>query len=134
MLNSFPELLAFGLIAPFMLRVVLGFTFVNLGVRKLHAEKTRWMMSFEALRVRPVKFWTVSLGIIQIAGGLMLIVGYLTQIAALVFSIMSLLDLFIEYQAPPILKRSFTFYLFLFTISLSLLFSGAGFFAIDWPL
>ena len=134
MLNPFPELLTYILLSPFLLRVVLGFTFVNLGARKLRAEKARWKMSFETLRIRPPLFWTVLLGFIEIFGGLMFVAGFFTQIAALVFSLISLLDLYIEYQAPPILKRSFTFYLFLFTISLSLIFSGAGLFAFDLPL
>jgi uncharacterized membrane protein YphA (DoxX/SURF4 family) len=134
MLNPFPQLLDFALLAPFILRVVLGLLFVNLGYLKLRTERKRWVVSFETLRLKPAAFLVTVIGTLQIAGGTMLIVGFLTQIVALIFTVIALAELFVEYRETAILKRNFVFYLLLSAISLSLLFSGAGLFAIDLPL
>ena len=134
MLNPFPELLDFALFAPLMLRIVLGLVFIQLGSLKYGAERNRWLVSVETLSLRPPTFWVSVLGVLECVGGIMLFVGFYTQIAALVLATLALIELYIEHKGPSILTRSNTFYLLLFTISLSLLFSGAGFFAIDLPL
>jgi uncharacterized membrane protein YphA (DoxX/SURF4 family) len=74
------------------------------------------------------------LGAIEIVGGIMLILGLYTQIAALVLGLLTLAEAYTEYKDPLILKRNFVFYTMLFAILLSLLLSGAGAFAIDLPL
>lgn len=134
MLNPFPELLTYSLLAPLVLRLVLGLIFVDLGALKLRGEKSRWVASFDALYLRPADFFVVVYGVLQIIGGLLLILGLWTQIAALMFVIFTGIELYIEWSARDILKRDITFYLLLFVISLSLLFTGAGAYAFDIPL
>ncbi len=46
-LNTFPNLLTFGIIAPFILRVVLALIAVNLGWLKLGKENLEWKELFE---------------------------------------------------------------------------------------
>ncbi|MFA7252407.1 MAG: DoxX family protein [Candidatus Paceibacterota bacterium] len=132
--NLFPELFAFSLISPFILRVVLGFIFLNLGLLKLSKERPGWISALNILNIHPASFFASLLGIIEIVGGLLLIVGAYTQITALVLAIIALCELFIEYKEESILKRDFVFYLLLTTICLSLLLTGAGLFAVDIPL
>ncbi|PIQ67200.1 MAG: hypothetical protein CO184_00610 [Candidatus Zambryskibacteria bacterium CG_4_9_14_3_um_filter_40_16] len=134
MLNPFPELLSFGLLAPFILRIVGGFVFLNLGFLKLKGEKDRWEASFEALGLRPKVSLLKIFALTEIIGGLALIVGFYTQIAALVFVVITFVELYIEQKESSLLKRDIAFYLLMFSIALSLLFSGAGFFAFDLPL
>ncbi len=134
MLNPFPELLNFALLAPLLLRGVLGLVFIDLGFLKFRGEKERWLASCEAIGVRPADFFVPLYGFLQIAGGLMLIFGFYTQLAALMFVIFTGAELYIEWQAKDVLKRDLVFYLLLFVISLSLLFTGAGAFAFDLPL
>lgn len=134
MLNPFPDLLTYSLLAPFILRVVLGLLFLNLGYLKFKSERDRWIESCSTLGFQPAPFFVSLFGIIQIVGGLMLIVGLYTQIAALVFSIITFGELVVEYRNERILTRNIVFYLLLLAISLSLLLSGAGAFAIDLPL
>lgn len=134
MLNVFPDLLTFQMFAPFILRIVLGLIMANLGYLKLKSEKLRWEKTFEALSVKPVSQMVFGFGIIEIIGGLALILGIYTQIAALVFAAITFMELFIEQRESALLKRDFVFYLLLFAIALSLLFTGAGFFAFDLPL
>ena len=134
MLNPFPELLMYSFFAPLVLRVVLGLIFLDLGVLKFRGERERWLASFEALRLRPADFFLTLYGLLQIAGGIMLIIGFWTQVAALAFVIFTGIELYVEWQAREILKRDMVFYLLAFVISLSLLLSGAGAYAIDIPL
>jgi len=132
--NLFPELFTFSLIAPFILRVVLGFIFLNLGYLKLGKEKPGWISSLQILNIKPAGFLLGLLGTIEIAGGILLIAGAYTQAAALILGAIALMELFIEYKEESILKRDFTFYLLLTAICASLLLTGAGLFAIDIPV
>lgn len=134
MLNPFPDLLTYSLLAPLLLRLVLGFIFVDLGILKTKGEKERWRATFEALHLKPADFFLPLYAFLQITGGILLILGLWTQVAALMFVIFTGAELYIEWRAKEILKRDLVFYLLLFIISLSLLFTGAGAFAFDIPL
>ena len=134
MLNVFPDLLNYALIGPFIIRVVIGLIFVDLGVLKFRSEKDRWIASFETLGLRPADFFVPVYAFLQVVGGLMLIAGLWTQVAALAFVLFTGIELYIELQAREILKRDMTFYLLVFACSLSLLLTGAGAYALDLPL
>lgn len=134
MLNTFPDLLTYSQLAPFILRVVLGLIFIDLGLLKFKAEKSRWIASFQALHLKPADILVSIFGTVQLVGGLMLIVGLYTQIAALAFVILSGMELYIEYKDATILKRDIVFYILVLSIAVSLLITGAGAFAFDIPL
>ena len=132
--NIFPQLFTYTLIAPFILRLVLGFIFINLGFLKLSKEKNGWIGSLNVLGVRPAGFFVILLGVIEVIGGLLLIAGAYTQLTALVLAIISISELLIEYKEESILKRDMVFYLLLSAICVSLLLTGAGLFAVDVPV
>ena len=134
MLNPFPDLLMYSFIAPFILRVLLGLIFIDLGVLKLRDEKAGWLASFETLGLRPADLFVSIYALLQIVGGLLLLIGLWTQVAALAFAIFSGIELYVEWKARDILKRDMVFYLLIFVISISLLLTGAGKYAIDIPL
>jgi uncharacterized membrane protein YphA (DoxX/SURF4 family) len=134
MLTIFPELLNYQLMAPFILRIVLGFILFNLGYMKFKSERSRWEIAFEALHLKPKKEFVKGFALLEMIGGIALIVGFWTQIAALVFVIVTFIEMYIEQKEEVLLKRDLAFYLLLFAIALSLLFTGAGFFAFDLPL
>ena len=134
MLNTFPSLLTFSLLAPLILRVVLGLIFINLGYIELTSEKKRWTAFFETIHLKPAKMFVILMGLFEIVGGFFLIAGFMTQIMALIFSIITFGEFYAEYRDETLLKRDLIFYLLIFTISISLLLSGAGLFAIDLPL
>lgn len=134
MLNPFPELLYYGGFAPFVLRIVLGFLFLSTGYLKLKTEEKRWATSFKALGVKRNYFAVRILGIVEIIAGALVLIGFYTQIGALVIVLISFSEVYIESREELIIKRSLVFYLMALAISLSLLFSGAGFFAFDIPL
>lgn len=134
MLNIFPDLLAFGLVAPVLLRVSLGVIFLNFGWRKLTNDREQKAALFETLGLRPGAQYARAVGIIELLAGICLIVGFLTQIAALVTLIISIGAYYLKGKQPNQIENSKRFFFLLFVISLSLLFSGAGFFAFDLPL
>ena len=134
MLNPFPDLLMYSFFAPLILRVVLGLIFADLGMLKFRGERGTWINSFNTLSLRPADLFVSIYGALQIVGGLLLLLGLWTQVAALVFVIFSGIELYLEWQAREILRRDLVFYLLIFTISLSLLITGAGALAIDIPL
>src|SRR3989344_2572300 len=134
MLSVFPELLNYSLLAPLLLRLVVGLIFLDLGFLKFGSEKARWIASFKTLGLHPADLLLSFYALIQIVGGLFLITGFLTQVATLVFVVFTGLELTVEWKVREILKRDLVFYLLIFTISLSLALTGPGAYAIDLPL
>ncbi|TSC84514.1 MAG: putative oxidoreductase [Parcubacteria group bacterium Gr01-1014_17] len=134
MLSVFPDLLAFGLFAPFLLRATLGLVFISFGKFKLGRGRTEKTAFFESLGWKPGSYVAATLGIIEIAVGVLLLIGLYTQIAALVAAIISLGALILKRKTTNGIESSSGFLTLLCIISLSLLVSGAGFFAFDFPL
>ncbi len=133
-LNTFPDLLTFSILSPFILRIVLGVIAMNLGYLKLTKEKIDWQELFETINIHPANFFVKVLALIEITGGLMLVIGAYTQITAIIFAVLFFCEAVLEYRESDLEKRNLTFYILMFTISLSLVFLGAGAFAIDLPL
>ncbi len=129
--NAFPELITHSDLAPLILRLVLGLITINLGYLKLTSERRRWETSFGELHMNIAATLVTLFGVLQMIGGVMLLVGMYTQIIALFFSVILIFELLIESIAETILIRNFTFYLLLFAIAFSLLFSGPGAFILD---
>ncbi len=117
MLNPFPDLLTYSLFAPFILRVVLGFVYLDIGILNFKKSGNQKL-----------------LGIVEIIGAVMLFAGLYTQIAALIFIVITGISFYIEYKDEDVLKRDIVFYLLVLAISISLLFTGAGIYAKDLPL
>ncbi len=133
MLNTFPDLLAFGLLAPFLLRLAVGAMFLNAGIKKLR--QRTWMTElFERMNLTPASSYAIAFGAIEVVSGGLLIVGLFTQLAALATLCISAFALYSKYKHPTETPGSRGVFLLLFVISFSLLFSGAGFLAFDLPL
>lgn len=134
MLNPFPSLLIYSMLAPLILRLVAGLIFLDLGLVAFKGEKGRWLLSLSAIKVPNPKMALKILALLEIVGGIMFLSGFYTQIAALVLGILTFAEAYIEFKEPKVLKRSLVFYSMLLAITFSLLFSGAGAFSIDLPL
>ena len=133
-LNTFPELLTYGVLSPFILRVVIGFIVINLGFLKLGKEKKDWQELLETINFHPAKYLVKLLAFIEIIGGLLLLAGAYVQVVAIIFSIVFFCEAILDYRDENLEDRNLTFYILIFAISLSLIFSGAGAFAFDLPL
>lgn len=132
MLNPFPiQFLA--LFAYFVLRVIVGTVLMYLGL--LHAS------SIETLKETFTRSWwpygrfsAIVLALTEFITGAMFVLGYATQIAAIVVFLMSLKLILLRswFTHDSIPPR--TFYLLLLGVSLSLFITGAGIFAFDLPI
>jgi uncharacterized membrane protein YphA (DoxX/SURF4 family) len=133
-LNTFPSLLTFGILSPFILRVVLGVIIINLGFLKLGKEQVAWQELFETINIHPAKFFVKTIAYIELIGGIMLLAGAYIQLVSIIFAVLFFCEAVLEYREPVLERRNLTFYILMFTISLSLIFLGAGAFAFDLPL
>lgn len=134
MLNPFPTLLSFSLMAPLILRLTVGIILLGIGVLVCFQKKQTFLDFFknEKFPFPPIILWIF--GILEIITGLFLIIGFYTQIFAIISAFLLLSLYSFESRDNKLLPYSPAMYLVLTIISLSLLFSGAGFFAIDLPL
>jgi len=133
-LNTFPDLLTYSILSPFILRVVLGLIVINLGYLKLDKELSAWQELFETINIHPAKFLVKFLAFIEIIGGFMLMAGSFTQLVSIIFAVLFFCEAVLDYRESELEERDLTFYILMFTISFSLIFLGAGAFAFDLPL
>lgn len=134
MTNPFPELLIFSLLAPTLLRLTLGVFIVLLGYNKLKEENKEITHFFKSLGFKPAKYYVHALAFAEIAMGVALFVGFLTQIAALVVAIITFVSFIIAVRHPETGLQKPSDYALFFVISISLVLTGAGLLAIDLPL
>jgi uncharacterized membrane protein YphA (DoxX/SURF4 family) len=133
MLNPFPELLVYGLIAPFIVRLALGSSLLYLAVehyrgRRDIAELLRPLMGRSGRGV------AVVLSLFELIAGALLLVGAWTQLAALLAMALTLKPLFLKAHLKGLMPYEKTTYGLMFLMAFSLLLSGAGAFAFDIPL
>lgn len=124
MLNTFPELLTYGFFAPLLLRASIAFALLFLAF-------TQWKRRQEA-KASPTYVW-VSMAASVIAG-IALLVGYGTQIAALLAIVIFVVGLQTKRRYPSIVTFPASTVMLLVVICISLLITGAGAFAMDLPL
>ncbi len=130
MLSVFPELFTYELLGLLLLRVFIGVVFFITGYRRFLRRLRQADTMTPPSHPTPFK---VALGSLEVAIGLLLIVGVYMQIAALVGAILSIAYYFFaKRDIPTPGGRIGT--TALLVICLSLLVLGPGAFAYDWPL
>ena len=132
MLNIFPiQFLA--PLAYTLLRVVLGFIFIRFGI--IHITKRdslKHILTFPQRRFG--LFFTWFLIFAELLIGILFLLGFLTQIAALLSIILSIKMILLHKRfIHPCIPSTLTYTLMLL-ISLSLFITGAGYLAFDLPL
>lgn len=100
----------------------------------MSSDRHRLIETFRNARLNPPGFFAAILGIVELLAGLSLILGLYTQIGALIAGIISLILLISKLLGKPFGTEGVLFDFILLSISLSLMFSGAGFLAFDLPL
>ena len=132
MLNPFPiQFLA--LLGYFILRVVVGISFLYLG--KSHFKVRHGLYPILKLCWLPFgKLFTFSLILSEYVIGTLFVLGFYTQIAALLGILMSVKMLFLRNKfVTPHLPDRLTYFL-IFGICCLLFITGAGIFAFDLPI
>lgn len=122
MLSLLPALLDFGSFAPLLLRLALGGTFLYYGIREFLRPSY-----LPGNYGRVVGAWEALLGAL-------LIVGLLTQIAALLIALELLGYLYLRLTNKDNMPVPLDYILVLLTISIALALLGPGLLAFDLPL
>ena len=115
----FPELLNFQIVAPFLLRITVGLFLIYLGYKRYK---------------KPYNFSAVLYVIV----GAFLVLGWYTQISAIVAILVLKLDFYLDFwinkSSKPISEETWALYTIAIVVLLSLLLTGPGFLAMDLPL
>lgn len=134
MLNTFPELLNFSFFAPTILRITAGLILIYFGWLKLSKNKESEIKFFEIIKLKPTVFWLWFIALVEIIIGILITIGFLTQISAIIASIIMLASIIIKLWKPFYLPNTVDFYILFFIVFISLIFTGAGGLAFDLPL
>lgn len=119
MLSIFPPLLTFDGFAPVLLRITLAVIFIIWGYKEVKSGGT----GKNKLH-----------GSFQLILGVMFFIGLLTQLAALASVVFFGIKLINKIRTKSFLTDGVNYYLILFIISITLLFTGPGFISFDLPL
>ena len=133
MLNPFPSLLMFGILAPFIIRVSLGATLLYIAVEHFRSKKEIAEVLSPIMGRSSKWAWMLLCGFEVLAGAL-LVVGAWTQIASVVVILLALKTFLIKSSLRHLSPLSRSTYALMCMMALSLLLSGAGGFAFDLPL
>ncbi len=120
MLSLFPSLYQYELVAPLLIRIVLGGVFLH------------W--AYREMRTSSSGSTTKLVGIVEGIAGILLIVGFWTQGAALFALIDLIVRTFGRMQKRAFLTDGINYYLILLVLAISVLVLGAGLLAFDLPL
>lgn len=135
MLNTFPELLNYTILAPTIIRFLLSFVLITIGVSIIKPTTRALFAAYFSSKEYPLAaFLPWKFAIVQILLGLFFFFGFFTQISSLIAMYVFFSLFYIENRAEKILPHTSDFYLVMIIISLTLLFTGAGAFAVDLPL
>lgn len=135
MLNPLPDLLYLAVLGPFILRVAVGIWFLSRGYTNLLREKREEMASTLRVEWGPLGTFAIwYLGMVQVVVGLSLVLGYLTQVGA-ILGLLTVIQMYVLKRKYPIIApHDKALYLVIAAVCFSLLITGAGGLAFDLPL
>ncbi len=132
--SIFPDLLTYGFLATFVLRVTVGLMFLYTTAYMKFLNRAHYAEVFSMLPPGGAKFLYRLTAGFELAIGIMLIVGIYLQAAALVAGLLLVIAAVLKWRRPNLLPHPTALYVLLAIVSLSLLFLGPGAFAFDLPL
>ena len=136
-LNPLPDLLNYSLFAPTILRIVFGAYLIMFGYAKVavkKGEKSVVLSGAETKKLFPSPPLVKTLGVIEFIVGIAFVIGLYVQIDSIIAIVIFLAEILLYDKFNPPKKISKGVLLLFLVIALSLLLSGAGKVAIDWPL
>lgn len=77
-------------LAYFILRIVLGLLFIIHGYPKLFKNFSGFAGWLDSIGLKPGKFWALVAGVVEFFGGLLLIIGFWTQVVGLLIMVQML--------------------------------------------
>src|SRR3989344_7531299 len=130
MLSIFPQLFFLEQLAPFLLRLALGVIFIAHGYQKLFGNLQGTADSFHFQEIRHAKAWAVIAGALELAGGVLLLAGFLTQLGA-ILAIIDRLGAISRTKFKKGFIGGYELDLALIAMAAATLVLGPGFFSID---
>ncbi len=131
MLSTFPTLLAFGILVPFIIRLTVAFFLF--GIVRSFSKKILITNYFIGNKYPGAQFLPTLLQIAVAVSGFFILIGLFTQIAALV-AIYLIITVGNINKEVRITRHSSSTFNYLAIMCVLLLFLGAGIFAFDLPL
>jgi hypothetical protein len=114
-LTLFPDLLTFGMVAPVLLRLSMALFIIFIGYE-------RWNKKYG---------WT---SVLYFISAVLLIIGLYTQIGALLGILVVKFDFWFDKKNRNVTSEHWALYSIVVVVLISLIFTGPGFLAFDWPL
>lgn len=116
-----------GDVAPLVLRVVAGIIFIMHGLQKT-ADVSMFGGFLGVLQVPSPMFFAWAVVILEIGGGIALILGFLTHWISKLFALEMLIAIFLVHLRSGFFSQAggYEFALLLFAVALSLMITGAG--------
>lgn len=135
MVSLFPHLFDYSFLAIGVLRITLGLIFIWFAYSKVFYERVERIAFFEKLKMRPaIVFFSLVSGA-EFITGVGLVVGFYTQLAALITGSLMTLATLIKANRPHALPyNTIEFYILLAVVSFVIMFIGPGAFAFDLPV
>jgi len=133
MLNTFPTLLSFAILAPFILRVTLAIVFIYISYFLIYQNRQSFFEFYKKHKYPLPSILTWFFGILNLLVGLFFLIGFLTQITSLI-AIYLLGSLYLCDKEIKSFEFQKSFYLIVGVVCLVMIFLGAGAFAVDIPL
>ena len=122
--------------APLVLRVVLGAGLMLHGYPKIFKARHSFQGWLESLGFKPGWFWGWVVAFTEFVGGAFLILGFLTELAALFVVIEFFVIMFkLKWGMESFIMKDgkgWELDALYFVIALSLIFSGPGYYSLDW--
>ncbi|MBI2021024.1 DoxX family protein [Candidatus Giovannonibacteria bacterium] len=140
MVSLFPQFLDYSFFGPTILRLALAIIFLAHGWKKIAYDKSAFAGWLESLKFRPGKFWAWVVSLSEFLGGCLLLLGFLTQLAAIVLAIQFLIIILWVRRGQPFMPKpeapgmSWEFDWLILLCLLALLVLGPGAWALDLPL
>ena len=133
--SLFPDLFTYSFIAIFVLRAFVGFMFLSFAHQTYRYERAQYKTFFHRFSKKGASSFLWFAFAIELILGIAILVGYYTQLAALIGGTLLLVAFFVKKKLPALLPYSTPSFYFMFCIlTFSFLFLGPGAFAFDYPL
>lgn len=135
MLSVFPDLFIFTFLAIFVLRVMMGLMLLQFAHQGFFHERAQYKIFFHRFGNKASLVLFKTAVVVEFTLGILLVLGYATQIAALITGSLLFVAFVIKMKRPSLIPYSTpSFFLILSVVSLMLIFLGPGAFAFDYPL
>lgn len=129
--SLFPDLFTLSQLAPLFLRVALAAVFIPYGYGKIFSDFPGTVRRFEAAGWKRAGLWAQTAGTIEFFGGILLLVGLFTQLAALLVALEMLAGIIKGRTRKSAAGRELEVAFLLAALSLVVL--GPGALSIDLP-